>query len=474
VEELSDDEDSSSEDDNDNASDYQPQATQTQLDFLEGEAVNTDDESQFVSKPPKPTASSRRGIGKRRPQNRGGRDLKRLCQRDITPKLSPALVSPKMSTKKKTVDMEIPASKPVLPPLDTSTAPVDPSLNMISRTRTSRRSTRGQSFSKAVAAAEAGHLVFVRHPDKRWYPGYTLTKVRKSWEIRPCDERSATVVVELKYIRIGELRVDDAVFVAARPAGEDWGDALVIGVDERWEKFREVKVKIGTGEETYVGVQYISIYDRDIGLTWDDRKVTHEDLEAVDGLERVQLKTTTSLARTASIIPTPTNGTSARPATSYRSFPTSSRKIFNGIGFILTSCGLEDTKLIKDRGGHIYESWLNIFQFGGSIETAKGGHERWIHRANGESGRRRSSMSVDVSPIKFIGNDNEESVKSIFVVAGKVMITAKILIALSFGIPCVSTKWLEACAAAVGCPFPFTCSLYNNFLRLLISDFDHQ
>lgn len=439
----SDHEESSSEDE-DNASEYEPQETQTQGDFLEKEVVRSDEEFEGAPDPPRAAAPSHRGVGKRGASDQGGRNQKRPCIRNTTPKISPVPTSPSTSKRMSTTE-NTPRAKPVLPALDIPS----PIVADISMTRPSRRSTRGQSISKTLLSPQAGHLVLVRYPEaKRYFPGYALARSGRSWEIRPCDERNTPTYAEPKNMRLCELQVDDLVVIAPRPGGEDWGDGIVTAVDQRWEEERHVKVKIGSGEESYVSVRYISVHERHISPIWNERKVTHKDLEKGDGLESIQ-KTPASLTRTASIIPTSNNGISAKPSTSYRGLHLPSRKIFNGIGFILTVCGLEDTKLIKDCGGHVYESWLDAFQFDGSIEKSKGGYERWIRKASGDSTRRRSASSGDLSPVKWIGNDNEEGVKSLFVVAGKVMMTAKISIALSFGIPCVSTKWLEACGTAV-------------------------
>jgi len=299
-----------------------------------------------------------------------------------------------------------------------------------------------------MAAPQAvGHLVLVRYADaKRFFLGYAVTRTGKLWEITPCDG-SPIIYSEPKNMRDGIFRVDDLVTVSANSGGEDCGDAIVIAVDQHWDEDRTVKVRIGGEEERYVAIRYLSVQERDIHQ-WHDRKVAHKDLESEDGMESMAAPTSALHRSTSFAVPTPAK---SFVSSIIRTPQTSAGKIFSGIGFILTTCESTMTKRLTDCGGYIYDGWLSAFKFGGVFETVKGSsHRRWIRRIPGISHGKGKGRANELPAVQWIGNEHEQGVKTLFVIAGKVMLTAKTLIALAFGIPCVSDMWIKACEDAVG------------------------
>jgi hypothetical protein len=445
-------EDSSSVEDEDD--DYQPQETQTQDDVFETQVVIDDQEEEVVEEedtedeeirelfPP----TSRPGTKKKRgARTQGGRMAKRVCRRVQSPKVSSS--APKISPKSRraaVVPTNTNTQKAMPPPLDTSVTShlVGPP----SARATRATQLRGRTSSKALAAPQTvGHLVLVRYVDaKCFFLGYAVARTGKLWEITPCDG-SPTVYSELKNMRDGVFRIDDLVTVSANSGGEDYGDAIVIAVDQHWDEDRTVKVRIGGEEERYIALRYLSVQERHISQ-WNDRKVTHKELESEDGMESMAAPTSALHRSTSFAVPTPAKSF----VSSTRTPQTPAGKIFSGVGFILTSCEHTMTKRLTDCGGYIYDCWLSAFKFGGVFETVEGSkRRRWIRRIPGISHGKGKGRANDLPAVQWVGNEHEQSVKTLFVVAGKVMLTTKTLIALAFGIPCISDKWIKACEDAV-------------------------
>jgi hypothetical protein len=291
-----------------------------------------------------------------------------------------------------------------------------------------------------------GHLVLVRYIDQKcFFLGYVVARTGSLWEITPCDG-TPTIYSELKNMRDGVLRVDDLVTVSANSGGEDCGEAIVIAVDQHWDEDRTVKVRIGGEEERYVAIQYLSVQERHIGQ-WNDRKVTHKELESEDAMESTAAPLSAFYRSASFALPTPAK---SFVSSATRTPQTPAGKIFSGVGFLLTMCEYSTTKRVTDYGGYIYDNWLSAFKFGGTFETVKGStHRRWIRRVPSISHGKGKGRVNEPPAVQWIGNEHEQGVKTLFVVAGKVVLTAKTLVALAFGIPCISDTWIKACEDAV-------------------------
>ena len=445
------DEESSADDDE---SDYNPHETQTQEDvlekevILEGEADDDEDDERALFFP---TVSRTGSKNKRNARSQGGRNSKRICRRTDSPEVLPVTPVPKVSLKARRAGAVVAAPtksearKPMLPLLDTAVGAPP--------TRATRATQhRARTGSKAMIPPRVGHLVLVRYIEARkFFFGYAVARAGKLWEITPSDG-SPTIYSELKNMRDGAFRVGDFVSVSADSGGENCGDAIVIAVDEQWDEDRTVKVKIGGKEEDmeerYVAIRHLSIEERHINQ-WNDRKISHKDLESDDGMETMSAPTSAALNRRESFtIPTPARNFAS---SNMRTPQTPSGKIFSGVGFILTNCDNATLKRITDCGGYIYSSWLNAFKFDGALENIKGakGQQRWIRRPPGVGPSKGKARVAEMSPVTWVGNEDEQRVKIMFLVAGKVAMTAKTLISLALGIPCVSNKWIEACESEV-------------------------
>ncbi|KAG8834324.1 hypothetical protein FRC17_009163 [Serendipita sp. 399] len=418
----------SSESGKDNASDYEPQEFQTQPDVLEQEAVMSDlsdeDESDalFQEQPRKRGAAVQ-----------GGRGMKRICRRKNSPKVAALMDHTATVEQSRT-----PNKKPILSPLDTT------AVNRLGPTP-SRRSTRtvrenrARTGSNAAGSIALGHLVMVRHSDsKRYYPGYAVERSGRVWQVDPCDG-GVPVFAEPKHMRKCVFQEGDLIYVSPDGVGENIGDGIVVAVDERWEEERMVKIDIADEPGRYVAVKYLSVFEKHI-KQWDSRKLTHKDLEAEDGVETMPPPTSTMIRSNSMVTPAKSNGN----LSSIRIPQIGSNKPFFGAGFILSNCDESMAKRIKDRGGFIYNSWLYAYRFNGIFEKVKTNklESRWIRRAEQVRGRNKDS---ELSPVQWIGDEIESSVKTIFVVAGKVATTAKNLIALALGVPIISSRWIDAC-----------------------------
>ncbi|KIM19555.1 hypothetical protein M408DRAFT_334357, partial [Serendipita vermifera MAFF 305830] len=447
-----DEESSSSSADDDDTSDYNFQETQTQEDRLEKEAIiegaqEEEDEDLALFRP----IFARPGPkNKRQAKNQGGRDSKRVCRRTESWEERPVNSAPKSPLKARRGattpgPSKLRAQKPELPTLVTST------INRIAgapSARTTRAAqNRARTGSNAVVSPGIGHLVLVRYAEaRRYFFGYAIVRTGKLWEIIPADG-SPTVYSEPRYMREGVFRVDDPVIVSADSGGENCGDAIVIAVDEHWDENRSVKVLVGAEgdtEERYVAIRHLSVEERNI-KHWDDRKVTHKDLESEEAMETMSTSTSAALnLRESFTIPTPGRNVAS---SIIRTSQAASGKMFSGIGFVLTNCDDATTKRIAESGGCIYTSWLNAFHFDGAFENVKGlkGQQRWIRRPPGVNQGKGKSRVLETPPLQWIGNEDEQGVKTMFLIAGKVVMTAKTLISLALGIPCVSHQWVEAC-----------------------------
>lgn len=334
-------------------------------------------------------------------------------------------------------------SKPVLAPLQTSG-------NQFVSTRRNTRN-RGMSSTRAIITEQIGHLVLARSSEnKTYYPGFAVERARRTWQIEPLQPGPA-MFVEPKNMRRCTFKPGDFVKVApSANGGEDFGEAIVIAVDERWDEERAILVRIGgeDGEQRHVHVRHLSVPEKYIKNVWDDRKITHEDLEKDDGAESV-VPSAAPLSRANSMaIPTPAKAFAASFNRSPQAYPS----YFKGFGFIVTGCDQLTTKHLQEAGGYIYDSWLSAYEFDGGLEKVgrKGTAERWIRKQPGVSGGRGRSKSTEVPALQWIGNRDEQNVKTLFVVAGgDVKLTSKTLIGLAFGVPYVSSKWIEECHKVV-------------------------
>jgi hypothetical protein len=432
---------SSESSEHDDTGDYKPGDTQSQSQ-QEGTAVVLDRDED--SDPDMLFSRDRYGTGsrKRNAKSQTGPATGAKRRRMNSPKVTPTLPTLVPASLRKPNQPDSPtAKKPILPPLQTSGA------QFVGVRRNTRN--RGQSNARAVTGAQIGHLVMVRFPDaKRYYPGHAVERAGRSWQVEPCDG-GAAVFAEPKFIRRCEFRAGDLVTVApGGDGGEDCGDAMVIGVDERWEEARAVLVRIGGdgGEERHVQVRYLSVQERHI-KGWDDRKVTHKDLEKDDGAESIP---SAALTRTTSmVIP---NALKASGNSINRIPQIQPANYFKGVGFLLTGCDPLITKRLIEAGGYIYESWLGAYKFDGGFEKVRrqGTQRRWIRKQPSTGGGRGRSKSTETPALQWIGNRDEQNVKTLFVVAGgEVKLTPKTLIGLAFGVPYVSHKWIEACYLAV-------------------------
>ncbi|PVF97287.1 hypothetical protein CPB86DRAFT_459303 [Serendipita vermifera] len=419
-------EESSSPDDD--TSDYEPQDTQTQ------DVVEKDDaESQEEDLDQLFSHSSRSLRNKRTAKTQKNPRAKRICVRETSPK---ALTTLDGSSLKR----EIPSV-----PVESFNESPTKSFASSAVTRRASRKTggKGRSNSNATLLGAIGHLVMVRYPDaKKYFPGYAIARTGKVWQISPCDGGPA-VFAEPKNMRKCIFELDDLVFVSADGEGDSCGDSIVIGIDERWEEDRMVLVRIAGREERPVALKYISVYDRHI-KKWDNRKITHQELEKEDAGGSMAASTS-MLTRVPSFHTSSSFGISGNSARTPR---TPVGKHFLGVGFILTNCDDSVTKRILNGGGYIYSSWLQVYNFDGALEKIKGAahRQRWIRRL--PVGNDHLGKTITSPPLTWVGNENAQGVHTLFVIAGKVMMTPKILLSLALGIPFVSSQWIEACESA--------------------------
>lgn len=415
----------------DDESDYVPQ-TQTQKDDLEGEVVESYpgedawDESQSPRRP-----------GKRSANEQGGRKGKRICRRTASPKVGVDDVEGEETPKGK---QEQAPPKPAKPRLDLSAMMPPPGRRATRATANTR--TRGISLNTPIV--HSGHLVMAHFPEsKRFFPGYAVARTGVKWQVNPCDD-SPSVFVEPGSMRRCVFREGDIVTMTPDGNGENYGDAIVILVDSKWDEELVVKLRIGADddvEERYVHVRHISVQDQHITKQWDTRKVSHRDLETEEPVAESPVPMS-AIGRTGSLIITPP--LKATAPSSFRGQPGISGKMFAGVGFIISSFD-RDTKFLTDNGGIIFPSWLDAFRFDGVIEKVKGGPTRAKRWTRGMStGRGRNKMSPS-APVTWIGGDFDVTVRTMFVIAGKCAMTPKYLMALALGIPIVSPKWLDEC-----------------------------
>lgn len=459
VEWRNDDEDEeSSSGADDDASDYNPQATQAQTQddifeevVVEGVEDDEEDEEQALFRP---TASRSSKKTKRGARSQGGRDSKRVCRRTESPDVLPVKPAPKTSLKSQRTAAAPPTKNSLrkleLPMLDTNV--IASSVEAPPTRSTRAAQNRARTGSKVVTSPRIGHLVLVRYAEaKRFFLGYAVVRTGKLWEITPSDGEP-TVYSEVKNMREGVFREGDLVTVSADSGGENCGDAIVIAIDEHWDESRSVKVRIGGKEEDmeerYVSIRHLAVEERHI-KQWSDRKVTHKDLEREDAMETMFAPTSAVLKRRESFaIATPGR---AFTSSAIRTPQSTSGKIFSGIGFVLTNCDDATVKRITACGGYIYGSWLNAFKFDGALEHINGpkGQQRWIRRLAGIGQGKVKGRVAETSPATWVGNEDEQRVRTMFLVAGKVIMSAKTLISLALGIPCVSAKWIETCELEV-------------------------
>ncbi|KAG8816719.1 hypothetical protein FRC19_011852 [Serendipita sp. 401] len=423
--------DDSSDSEGENISEYEPQDFATQQDTLEHE-VTPSEQSEEEGETLFHEQKRKRGA-----EVQGGRGLKRICRRKNSPK-----VDALMEDHTETPERSPPAiRRPILSPLDTRNIDTVGSMSTRRSTRATRES-RTRTGSNARKSAALGHFVIVRRSEtKRYFAGYAVERSGKHWQVDPCDG-GVPIFAEPKHLRKCVFQEGDLVYVSPDGVGENIGDAIVIAVDERWDEERLVQVNIGDEPKRYVAARYLSVLERNI-KQWDSRKITHKDLETEDGVETM-LPPTSALGRSNSMITpakTNTNGSSIRIP------QVGSNKHFFGAGFILSNCDDTMARRIKDRGGFIYNSWLFAYRFNGGIEKIKSNkpESRWIRRAEQARGRNKGP---DLPAVQWIGDEIESTVKTIFVVAGKVATTAKNLIALALGVPIISFQWIEACETA--------------------------
>jgi hypothetical protein len=431
-------EESSSADDD--ASDYEPQDTQTQP-VLEKEATESQEEDLdrlFTH----PSHSLQK---KRNAKSQKNNRTKRICVRETSPKVLTTLDGSSLKREIASV-----------PSRSSHESPTKSIMGSAVTRRTSRfPGGKGRTNSTATLLGAIGRLVMVRYPDaKQYFPGYAITRSGKLWQISPFDG-SPAVFAEPKNMRKCTFQLDDLVFVSADGEGESCGDSIVIGVDESWEEEKTIRVRIAGREERHVSLKYISVYDRHIKQQWDNRKVDHQYLEKEEAGESMHASTSI-LTRVPSFHTSSTMGGSIN---SVRTPQTPVGKHFLGVGFLVTSCDDSVTKRILNGGGYIYSSWLHVYKFDGALEKIKGfgQRQRWIRRLSGTNGNRGKAKTSP--PLSWIGNENSQGVHTLFIIAGKVIMTSKLLLSLALGIPFVSPQWIEACENAVR-QFPHTSTTF--------------
>jgi hypothetical protein len=105
-------------------------------------------------------------------------------------------------------------------------------------------------------------------------------------------------------------------------------------------------------------------------------------------------------------------------------------KAFSKTGLVVTlSVGNENWERDKDRlmnaiknnGGTVIDDWANIFKMDGKHSNA---NKRWV---------------VHKEEVQWVGREDMERV---FLLADDANLKPKYLIALAFGIPCLSVSWL--------------------------------
>lgn len=308
---------------------------------------------------------------------------KRRRVEDVKPARAPS----KASTRSKTADTPVPA------------------------TRVAQRLRHTVSTGRALAAQPATRVFALWRQDGHYYAGTVHSlQTGTKYLIKFDDETDDHVDVAM--LRRCELQVGDAVIISH-------GSLRGTVVDISQMESGSVEVEFDDGSDTTRSTHAISdfrIASRAIQSHWKNRTLTADSI--------------VTIIRPKPIRATPSpSGMSLMSATSFKH-----KKPFAKTGFVVTLTvrnkhpeQMKDSVMlaIKHNGGTVIDDWSSIFPMEGTHSQS---NKRWI--ASQEN-------------FKFKPKPEFEGLERVFLLADDYNQKPKFLVALALGIPCLSNEWIR-------------------------------
>jgi hypothetical protein len=255
--------------------------------------------------------------------------------------------------------------------------------------------------------------VFVAFGRWWWYPAIVLEYSEDTNRSKvKFDDGSTKKDVEHSRMRKGELRVGDKACVM----GNGGGDGVIFDVDH-WNTRSKCQVRLDSGIEVQVDGTQIRIRYKAIEQDWDDRLVKPRDPPLP--LPEIREASSTAFANQTRL---------KRPKKR-----TAGKGVFAGKAFVITlhpdgenpshRKGIFKSHL-ESGGGVVHQDWDQLFDVG--MKRIRQGTKRWF-----EAGK---------DTVKWIGGDH---ITEVLLIGDSASQTAKYLMALALGVPCVCDKWIS-------------------------------
>jgi hypothetical protein len=276
-----------------------------------------------------------------------------------------------------------------------------------------RRSSESlQGVDRVVSDKSMPRVFAYWHTDKHFYAGKIQYMVGKKYGVLFDDGTLATVTAD--DMRRFELHPGDEV----RWDRKSLGRVLEMTQGKASETVRITAVVKGEVEYEDRPLAKIRIPYEVVETTWQDRlfdahSAAETMAEAQEGTQSPSLRRSPTKRLTVTSV-----GSVGHD------------RLFAGTGFVLTGEKSDSfPKKLAAVGATVFDSWTSLYRLTGqSIQVdGKKAKSRWI-------GLRRS--------IEYCGKDDIERV---FLISNQSNQTAKYLIALGLGIPCISRSWVEEC-----------------------------
>ncbi|KAG8742651.1 hypothetical protein FRC10_001134 [Ceratobasidium sp. 414] len=281
-------------------------------------------------------------------------------------------------------------------------------------------STRATAASTPAPISTGTRVLAWWSRGKNYYFASITGRVGKGrCTVRFDDNDNATIALDK--LHRAELRIGDRVkiYMHDKNAAHQ-GDAIVKDI-RKWQSDRVVNVATGTsgdGKRLDVPSAALMIQTKEVKSSWSDRLLDADEI----------------------VVPTDSNVPTKRKVNSTATpTPTRSGAKLAGYAFVLTlkaeDVGIREDRLeewkaalrakIEDQGGVIANEWDELFVVKGNAHS-KG----WTFQA-GEGA------------VGYVGGNKWGGIHKIFLLSGKAGTTAKYMMALALGVPCLSHKWVD-------------------------------
>ncbi|KAG8881403.1 hypothetical protein FRB97_009598 [Tulasnella sp. 331] len=289
--------------------------------------------------------------------------------------------------------------------------------------------------------------------NKFFYPGTVVSRSEKTpnkLTVRFDDDTFTDV--DVSKVRLGILQLGDVVQVVDR-----WRETGVVRdvsgwtKEERWSVEIALKDKDGDEEQMVCEGKNLRVHEKEINRQWDDRMLGVDEVEVSSDVltggeqsaeappepepvspepqahpNRSARRRSSTRAAPVAVVP---RSATRRPSGSGAASGEAKRGVFSTIAFVITMHPTARSDAAKDRertslrqditqgGGTVYDSWDSLYTIQGKDGITDRRDVRWI-------GPRRG-------------------VTTVLLLADQPTQTAKYLMALALGVPCVSSAWIK-------------------------------